>query len=317
MKPGASGRSISWNRWLTALLVSVICIGMGLGLVDMRESFGGLAALDARDWIVVMGFCLIMAALRAARVVMVARAGPALPVVKASLLHGAAMAILPARTGEAVLPLALARYSGIDLMRAVGLLIIVRIGDLMALGGISLMLVAALNVWGHTDGVRLLFTVAGAAAVLAIAVVPEMLRLLCRWAPKRFRSALDRLAAAGAAFRLGSRIGLVASTLAIWLTLALAARVAVDAAGLQIDLAHVWLACAAASLAFALPTNGIASIGPFEAAFVGVLAAAGASAEAALTAAVHLHLCALLAAGLAALVALAFPTPDMETARCH
>lgn len=308
---------VRWRGWLTAFLITVVCVGFALSFLDLGESARSLSAMDNWVWVSVIGLSLLMAVLRAMRVAVLARVAYAAPVVKASFLHGVANAVLPARMGEAVLPLALARYGGLDLLRAIGLLIIVRTGDLVALAGIGLTLIALLDVVNLHPLVRILIATVGVALVLCVGAVPALVRLAARVAPELVSHFAARIAGAGSHLTLVSNGSLIASTLAIWIVLGLAAQISVAAAGLDVGFPTIWLACVAASFAFALPMNGIASIGPFEAAFVGVLAATGTSAEAALTAAIHLHLCALIAAGLAAVASFAFPAHQTDQTLCH
>lgn len=305
-----------WRGWLTALLITIVCIGFAMSFLDLGESTRTLSAMDGWAWANVIGLSLLMAMLRAMRVAVVAGVGHATPIVKASFLHGAANAVLPARMGEAVLPLALVRYSGMDLLPAIGLLIIVRMGDLLALAGIGLVLVALLDVLDLNLALRFLTAATGVALVFGVGAVPLIVRLGAKIAPGLISALAARVAGAGSHLSFASNCSLVASTLAIWLLLGLAAQVSVSAAGLDVDFPAVWLACVAASFAFALPFNGIASFGPFEAAFVGALAIFGTPAEAALTAAIHLHLGALIAAGLAAVGAFAFPARQTDQTQC-
>lgn len=310
MTERGTGPGARWRGWLVAALVTAGFVLVAANVLDVGESARSLTRIDAGAWATVIALSLLMAVLRALRVVVMARTAEIGPVVKASFLHGAANAILPARVGEAVLPIALARYGGFDPVRAVGLLLIVRLGDLIALAGIGLLLVAVIDIWDHPDGLRLLIAGAGILLMAGIGAVPALVGAAGRVAPGMLRSLAGRIAAAGSLLARNARLSLVALTLAIWLTLAIAAQVSVSAAGLDTGFAYAWLACVAASLAFALPTNGIASVGPFEAAFVAMLALSGAPAEAALTAALHLHLCALAGAGLAALSTLVLPAQN-------
>lgn len=308
---------VRFRGWLTAILITVVCAGFALGFVDLGESAWSLSTMGGWAWVNVIGLSLLMAMIRAMRVVMVARSRQTAPIIKASFFHGAANAVLPARMGEAVLPLALARYGGLDLLRAIGLLIVVRMGDLLALAGIGLILIALSDVVDLLPPVRILFAVCGVMLVFTVGTVPSLVRFAARAAPGLLSNLAARIAGAGSHLTSVSNGGLVVSTLAIWIVLGLAAQISVSAAGLDAEFPLVWLACVAASFAFALPVNGVASIGPFEAAFVSVLAAAGTPAEAALTAAIHLHLCALIAAGLAAVAALAFPAYKTDHTLCR
>lgn len=305
-----------WRGWLTASLVTAGFACLGFTLFDLGASAKALAGVPPKAWISVIGLSLLVAFLRAARVAVIADTVPAGIAVRASFWHGAANVILPARMGEAVLPITLARYGGMDAMRAVGLLLIVRLGDLIALIGLGSVLIAGLDFWGFSTELRLLLAAGGVLLIACIGGVPFLVRIAGRCAPRAISVYANRIAEAGAQLTYGSRIGLLALTLAIWVTLGIAAQVSIGATGLRVDPMLAWLASVAASFAFALPTNGIASIGPFEAAFVGVLVAADGLGEAALAAAVHLHMCALIAGGLPALATLVFPKRSRDQKSC-
>ncbi|MEM6463051.1 MAG: lysylphosphatidylglycerol synthase domain-containing protein [Pseudomonadota bacterium] len=300
-------KASTWRGWLMAGFITAVCVAFGMILLDLGNSAKGLMQIGPFAWISVIGLSLLMALLRAARVALLVQVTQLAPVVKASFLHGAANAVLPARIGEAVLPLALARYSGLDLVRAVGLLLIVRLGDLAVLIGLGLLFVAAVDAWNHTNALRITLAFCGFTLIVCVSVVPTFVSGLGHLTPTALRAFADRVAAAGSTLAVNTKVSLAVLTVAIWLTLGIAAHISIAAAGIQVDLTYAFLAAIAASLAFALPTNGIASIGPFEAAFVATLALSGASAELALTAAIHLHLCALIAAGLTALSTTLFP----------
>ncbi|MGI9370351.1 MAG: lysylphosphatidylglycerol synthase domain-containing protein [Ruegeria sp.] len=307
MTDGEKREIAPWRGWLIAGIVTTVCLILGMNMLDLSQSARELAQISAQAWFVVIGLSLAMALLRAARVAIVARVAQLGPVIKASFQHGAANAVLPGRLGEAVLPLALSRYSGLDPVRAVGLLLIVRLGDLIVLIGLGFVFVAAIDLWNHSAAVRSALVLGGLALIAGVSFVPAMVGQIGSWTPKTLRALAGRLARAGSALTGNTRLGLLVVTLAIWLVLGVAAHVSISASGLEIGLGYAFLAAIAASLAFALPTNGIASAGPFEAAFVGILTLSGASAELALAAAIHLHLCALIAALLAALSTLLFP----------
>lgn len=300
-------RSAQRYGWLIACLVTTLCLLLGMMVLDLGQSAQKLTQIDSQAWFVVIGLSLAMALLRAWRLVIVARVVQLAPVVKASFQHGAANAVLPGRLGEAVLPLALSRYSGLDPVRAVGLLLMVRFGDLIVLVGLGLLLIAGIDPWDYGTMIRIALALGGALLIGGVAFVPSLISRLKNWTPKILENLAVRLASAGSALPGNKKLGLLVVTLAIWLVLGVAADVSIRASGLEIGKGHAFLAAVAASLAFALPTNGIVSVGPFEAAFVSVLLLGGASAEPALAAAIHLHLCALIAALLAALSTFLFP----------
>nr|WP_276562511.1 lysylphosphatidylglycerol synthase domain-containing protein [Hoeflea prorocentri] len=277
-----------------------------LGLFDVSRSGQALGRIHAQAWLLVVASFLLIAIIRAFRLLFIAPSAQVAPVFRASFLHGIANAVLPARMGEAVLPLALSKFAKLDLFRAIGLLLVVRLGDLIALTGLGLILVGLLDYANLADSLRIAAVVCGIVLISAIAVIPALVGVAGGLLPRLFKSLADRISTSSAQINAGNKAYLVLLTLAIWFTLAVASHISIRAAGLEVDFAVAWLACIAASFAFALPVNGIASVGPFEAAFVSVLVLSGADAQAALTAALHLHICALLAAGLAALSTVLF-----------
>ncbi|MEM8812934.1 MAG: lysylphosphatidylglycerol synthase domain-containing protein [Pseudomonadota bacterium] len=302
--------------WLSAASVTGVCLGVAALVMDLGASATALAAIDLKYWMATVTLCGAMALLRAGRVAMIAGVPRIDAVIRASFLHGAANAILPARLGEAVLPIALSRLGSMDLIRAIGLLFIVRLADLLVLLGSGLILLATANLWPAGAELRFLMGGFGIALILGAGTVPSALGLVQSALPVWLASYTARFSAA-ASLSWPVRAGVFANTLAVWTVLAMAAFVSAQATGLALDWTIVALAAIGASLAFAMPTNGLASFGPFEAAFVAVAATAGAASETALAAALHLHLSALIAAGLAALSTTLLPTDVPEQPACR
>jgi len=290
-------------RWLAALCATAACIGLAVHFIDVGASAGILATSDPWLWVVVIMLSLVTAGLRAARVTALARPSRAWPVVKASFLHNAANAVLPARIGDAALPLALRQYAGLDLMQGLGLLLVVRLSDLAVLAGFALILLGLVDIWAVPTGYRMPISMLGAVLCVSVGAVPYLMRTGGLWAGRAIGRHGQRMANVAARLGRSSGIDLVLLTLVIWLMLGLSAQAAAAAVGLKVDWTLTSLACVAASLAFASPVNGVASIGPFEAAFAGVLTSGGAPVAQAVAAAVVLHLCALIGVGLTAFTA--------------
>ena len=151
---------------------------------------------------------------------------------------------------------------------------------------------------------------------LSVCAVPALARIGGAWGHRLVSRWGSRISAAAVEVGRSSAIILAGSTFSVWLTLVLAAQASVAAVGIAVDPGTAALASVAASLAFALPVSGFANVGPFEAAFAGVLVAGGVQAESALAAALLLHLCALAGAVIPALAALAFPVIRSEPVPC-
>jgi uncharacterized membrane protein YbhN (UPF0104 family) len=304
------------HRWLGAAAATLGCLVVGLFMVDLGTSGAMLAAADPALWATAIMLSMLMAAFRAIRLVASARARQPWPIVKASLIHNAANAVLPAKVGEAALPIALSRYAGFDPVRGIGLLVLVRLCDLVALAGLGLWLVAILDVWSLPTGWRVAIAIGGGLMTLGVVVLPRFIGAGAGRLRHVFNRLGPRLEAAASHLTDVPGLALVTSTACIWVALVLAAQVCVAAVGLTAEPGMVALACVAASLAFALPIGGIANAGPFEAAFAGVLVTGGAATEPAVAAAILLHLCAIVGALLPAGVALAFPVEPKERGRC-
>ncbi len=310
MKGGTAANPPSQNarqQWAVALFVTGFCLIVAWQMVDLGESFALLSHHGPQAWAGGIGLCLSMGVLRAIRLVVVIRDAPLAQVVRASFLHGAANAVLPAKLGEAILPVGLAHYAGLDFVRAVGVLFLLRLGDLFALLGAGLLLVAVADFWTLTTAMRVTVGIGGTALLAGILFLPWLIRLSDRRRPEGVAGLTGRFAAAADPISTATALMSAGLTAAIWVALGLAAELSLASAGLSVGMATAWLASIAASLAFALPTNGLASFGPFEAAFVAVIVTAGAPAEAALAAAIHLHLCALAAAAITGVAASVFP----------
>lgn len=292
---------------LVAIAITAAFITLCLYFVDIGKFRAALNVVDLRYLAAVTGLAILIAILRATRVAVVVRHVSAPAVFKASFLHGAANAVLPARIGEAVLPITLARFGVVDAASGAGLLILIRLCDFAALVGGALILLVTIDQQHFSVLLSISAAIAGLALFVIILTLPILTCWLASHAPASLLGISQRLTRAAMCLTANDRIMLLILTLAIWLTLGIAGQVAVAAVGMNINYAPVWLACTAASLAFATPTNGFASLGPFEAAFVGVLGGYGQPVAGSLVSALSLHAGALLAAGVTAGVAAFLP----------
>ena len=145
------------------------------------------------------------------------------------------------------------------------------------------------------------------ALVIALCATPEIFAALGRYlrtTPSEegasSRQGLSRLFVqfCGALASMGrpEAYKLVSQTILLWTMLLCASAVAFGGAAKVISLGAATLGLAGGSLAFALPVNGIASAGPFEAAYAFAAGLIGAAQAHAISAAIILHVCAVASA---------------------
>jgi len=209
-------------------------------------------------------------------------------------VHNALATFLPARLGEAAMPLLARRWLGIDWAATVGALAWWRLSDLAIVAALALALLAA-----GASVLAPLFALAVAACALPFAVFWLRTPLLRRVRgtddvpPGRARRLLARVLSG-----MPARIPALAADLALALTswsAKLAGSAALIHGALSVHSAAVPPAAllAAAALAGdtagALPMPTLAGVGPFEAGIVVGLTALGVDAAAALGIGVLLH----------------------------
>lgn len=233
---------------------------------------------------------------------------------KATAVGFAASSLLPARAGEVIRPYFLARHAkGSGQMSATGAfatIILERLLDILTVVGL---LASYVFMFGHDVGranptafVGLKWAVAtvtaGSAAALVVLFLlagnPEQLRLLLerleRVLPSTLAGLIARIAekfarGLGAIRRPGRLIVALAWSVPLWLSIA--AGIWAVAVAFQIDLSFTgsFLIVALLVIGVAVPTPG--AVGGFHAAFrYGVVAFFGASGDAAVGAAIVLHL---------------------------
>jgi Lysylphosphatidylglycerol synthase TM region len=198
--------------------------------------------------------------------------------------------LLPLRLGELSYPVLMNRHLGYGLLHATGVLFIARLFDLATVGAILLGAAAALDLWPGAG--RALFAlgalILGLAplglAVAGLALRPHMARL------PRIGDAAARLTAGFEAIG-GYAAGLAAVglSLAIWLVFGLAAILVAQAVVATVSPAAAMLGAAAGNVAFALPVNGVAGIGPPQAAWVAATTRVGVPWDDAVVSALALH----------------------------
>jgi len=198
--------------------------------------------------------------------------------------------LLPLRLGELSYPVLMNRHLGYGLLHATGVLFIARLFDLATVGAILLGTAAALDLWpGAGRALLALGALALGLAPLGLAIAglalrPHMARL------PRIGDAAARLTAGFEAIG-GYAAGLagVGLSLAVWLVFGLAAILVAQAVVATVSPPPAMLGAAAGNVAFALPVNGVAGIGPPQAAWVAATTRAGVPWDDAVVSALALH----------------------------
>ena len=214
---------------------------------------------------------------------------------RAVTFQGAAVATLPAKIGEAVLPMALMRQAGYSLPHAVGILLLLRLYDLLILlvfGAASLALLAP--EFGMT-GWRPLVLAGGGGAILVMVLFPQ-LAILVSWLFHKYLGSggrlvglIDQLSFTARDLPARRLTGLILLSGLIWASLFVVFYLTGKIIGATPGATSSVLAGVAASMAFALPLNGVANVGPFEAAWASVMIPLGVPPEAAIAAAILSH----------------------------
>lgn len=172
--------------------------------------------------------------------------------------------VLPFRIGEASFPVLMKREYGESFANTLGLLLLVRVGDLIiviGLGGLALMI----------TGPKLTVALGGALLAGALVMLGGLLVM-----PVSAAGALGRRLGSHAELFLSGllslsrqrdRLPFVLLTTALWLVQFAASYLCLLAFGAGFDYLQGIIAGAAATLSFSLPINGIAGIGPAQAAW--------------------------------------------------
>ena len=302
----------------SALLALAVAAALAIGVVWGVQHFVGWATVAATARLVRpgawAGFAALLGLSYSARAVRLwrllhdldprARLARAAPVF---FVHNALVTLLPARLGEAALPLLARRWVGVDWAGAVGALAWWRLSDLAIVAALALALLAA----GATV-LAPLFALALAACALPFVVFMLRASLVRLVAPGASGGGM-RILAARMLSGMPGRLPALAADLALGVTswstklaaFALLIHAVLDAAGSSIPPAPLLAAAAlAGDTAGALPMPTLGGIGPFEAGLVLGLGALGIGATQALAIGVLLHgalLTSIVATGVVAL----------------
>jgi uncharacterized membrane protein YbhN (UPF0104 family) len=218
--------------------------------------------------------------------------------------------ILPFKLGEVSFPLLMKRAFGTGYIRAAGILVLARLMDLCVIAAILMIGTAFIFERPDIAWSRPTLVAVGLIALLipVLAVrVPGLLRWPLARLP-RIAGLIERLHSGMAKVHPLSRsLAAQGLSVAIWLAHSALAWLAASAIAPALPIPAVVVAGAASNVAFALPVNGIAGLGPPQAAWAAVLDWAGASWEIAAITALVCHGCILI--GVAATAALSLIVP--------
>ena len=293
-----------WFRAAIALAITAACV-YWLFPADVLQAFGD-ALLRSDPWLAAGAFVMVIVA-QAARgwrlaVLVTPSARPRLDIYAISALHNFLASLLPARLGELSLVVMLRTRLAIPAASGAGVVIGMRLFDLaviLAAFGLSGWLV--LPAEGPFGWARPWLAVGGLAAVAMFFALPVLGRLAADRLPPADRAGgrLTRLAAQvlagyrGLSWRRGSLLQL--ASLAIWIGMLTGYHLAFLAVRPAADWLVTVLAGTAGSIAFVMPVNGVAQVGPFQAAWTYAATAAGAPYAESLAASVLFHALALVA----------------------
>lgn len=220
---------------------------------------------------------------------------PDLPMLAITLKLSFLNFVLPFRLGELGYPALMRQQYGHGLLRSAGVLVLARLFDLATVLAI---LCGAAAIFYATPIGRLglvLGALACAAAPLALAPLAQALAPLLLRRTRRARDEADRTPGAAIWPAMRGASGHAATVVAVllgfalWLLFGLAAVLVAQAVVDSVGPAAAMLGAAAGNLAFALPVNGIAGLGPAQAAWVLATTWTGVPRQDAVVSALALH----------------------------
>lgn len=291
-------------RVVLIALASALCVYAFVTFFDARQVMHLISASDGKSVLAGALVTVVTINLRAMRIGYCVDGRLRSPLVFMAYLYNALSALLPARLGDVALPFLLRQQARTPLGSGFGLLILLRVLDLLTLVALGALAVVVSECSTNRSICLLasLILVGSCAALLACVVgAPALLRFVQRHDASRsklWRIAVQ-LVSPMAQIGRARLVKLMLMSFAIWLSLFASFAMLARSIMTDVALSQVGAAGAAASLAFAIPFSAIANVGSFEAAWVWVMSTFGHPASVALAAA-------LLAHGVIFLVSMAF-----------
>ena len=236
---------------------------------------------------------LAVITIRAWRLAVVLRRPMGWRMLRLSSLHQTANILLPLKLGELALPLLIRRELPMGFAAGLGTLVAIRLWDLAVLavaGALALALTAGdLAPWIGT-AVMLCGTVALLAFGAAVWAAPRITAHLDAATPRgRVQQTLRDLARGAFGHDRAVLVGVVLTTLAAWLAVFAGFHVVALHQQATPGPAVTALGAIASSVAFALPVNGVGTVGATQAAYAGTLALFGVAFAPALATALIWH----------------------------
>lgn len=283
-------------RITLSLVVTASLLGLVLSQGEMGDYLDHLS--QANPWYFGLGlFTAIFSQwARAARLALLLNHRFSLPsrsLYRISAVHTALNTVLPARLGEAALPILLRREHGTDLFHGTGILVTARIYDLLIVlvfGGLGAMAahqsIPSLSWLGMGTAL-----IAGTTALLLPLLTKGIMALIHRWlGDGRLSSILERLARGIlASTQPRDLLALIVLTLGIWGMIFLGFWLGTRSLDIALSPLALLFAGAVVVLAASQPINGIASLGVFEFFWATALRAMGYDWELAVAAALLTH----------------------------
>lgn len=231
--------------------------------------------------------------------------GHYLPAFRLMLLHNVFNNLLPMRSGEISFPVLMARYFGVQALRSVPALFWFRLLDLhtvLALGGLAWLLLAERPLWGWLAWMAWV-----PAPLLAFALQGWLAGRVARLPQGKPRKLLEKMLA-GLPQHVAAFLRSWAWTWGNW-GVKLLALAWVLAQFLPMPLSAAMVGAIAGDLTSVLPVHAPGGFGTYEAGVLAGLVPMGYPADAALPAAVNLHLFLLAASLVGGALAWLLPTP--------
>jgi hypothetical protein len=301
-------------RLSLGVIVTAGCALVLWPVVSLHELRASLARADVG--LLAQAFALVVLGqvFRAYRLGLIVQASGVFSstIYRISALHFFWASLLPAKTGELSLVYMLRGTFGLPVLNGVGVLLGIRFLDFLVIGG-----VLCIGIWrvfpaaeSPLGFIRMLALPGGLLAFLGFAVVPHLSRrllLVLQGSVRASNHSAGRLLLHLSAAYLTlprSRLGPIQITTAmIWICVFSACYLMARALDDQVGVTAPLFATAAGSMAFALPVNGFAQLGPFEASWTYAGIMAGMSQEVALASALLVHFVSLAASAVQALIA--------------
>ena len=277
-----------------ALLVTALCLWVLLTPATLQAL--SRAFLDARLLPLLLAFVLVALVqwVRAWRFSIMTTGVLALPswlFLRIALQLNFMNFVLPFRLGELSYPVLMKHHFGHGLLHSAGVLMLARVFDLAAVLVILLGAAAVLGMGGGTLGNAALVLVATACGLAPFALLlgGHALRPRIMQVPHLGPVAAKVTAGLDVLRDREAAMATVALGWAIWLLLGGAAILVAGAVTETVSPVAALLGSSAGSIGFALPVNGIAGIGPAQAAWVAATTHIGVPWDDAVVSALALH----------------------------